>query len=323
MREKNDTSRLFLDTRLKFRHLRLLVALDDYRNIARAAESIGLSQPGASKLLADVERVLGVRLFERTSRGLEPNELSKVFIRRARAIVFELSKAGDELLALKSGHVGVVNVGVLGTRGLELVARAAKKMKLKEKYPLVQMWVDVGNTEYLMKRVADGELDFVVGWVTPDIDPSLFSVEMIGSEKFEFICAAGHPLLDKERVHLEDLVGAEWVLQSSDSLVRRASESLFAARGLPIPTPVITATSLLSMIILLQEMNAVSVATATAVRRFSSPGGFRVLPVADPIGSEKLGIVSLSQTAVEPTAQLFLDVIKEIAADTAGDQAVD
>ena len=323
MREQNDSSKLFLDTRLKFRHLRLLVALDDYRNIARAAESIGLSQPGASKLLADVERVLGVRLFERTSLGLEPNELSTTFIRRARAIIFELNKAGDELVALKSGHVGVVNVGALGTRGLELVARAAKRMKLKEKYPLVQMWVDVGNTEYLMKRVADGELDFVVGWVTPDIDPSLFSVEIIGNEKFEFICASGHPLLSKERVHLEDLVDVEWVLQSSDSLVRRASEALFAARGLPIPTPVITATSLLSMIVLLQEMNAVSVATATAVRRFSAPGGFRVLPVVDPIGSEQLGVVSQAQIAMEPTAQLFLEIIKEVAADGVGDQQTD
>jgi DNA-binding transcriptional LysR family regulator len=70
---------------------------------------------------------------------------------------------------------------------------------------------------------------------------------------------------------------------------------------------------------LLQELNAVSVATATAVRRFSAPGGFRVLPVVDPIGSEQLGVVSLTQIAMEPTAQLFLDIIKEIAAEGVSD----
>lgn len=323
MSEQNDTSRFFLDTRLKFRHLRLLVALDDYRNIARAAESIGLSQPGASKLLADVERVLGVRLFDRTSHGLAPSELSKRFIKRARAIVFELSKAGDELFALKSGHVGVVKVGALGTRGLELVALAAKRMKLKERYPLVQIQVDVGNTEYLMKQLADGALDFAVGWINPNFDPGLFSVEQIGNEKFEFICSKDHPLLGKDRVTLKDLTTAEWVLQPSDSLVRRASEALFAARGLPIPTPVITATSLLSMMLFLQEMNAVSAATATAVRRFSSPGGFQVLDVEDAIGSEQVGVVSSAQMGLEPTAQLFLDIIKDVAAGSANHQSDD
>lgn len=318
MTKLDDAPQSFLESKLKMRHLRLLVALDEHRNIVRAAESIGLSQPGASKLLADMEKVLGARLFERLPRGLEPNELGELLIRRAHVVVSVLSKAGDEFLALKSGHAGAVNVGALGTRGLELITAAANKMKMRERYPLIQTWIDVGNTEYLMKRLADGLLDCVIGWVARDIDPEMFSVEVIEHEKFNFICREGHPLLRKERVELEDLVEAEWVLQAPDSLVRRAAEALFAARGLPFPAPVITSTSLLSMLVFLQETDAVSVATATAVRRFSSPGGFRILPVAASIASEQLAIMRLRRTELKPSVLLFLEAVREASAHPAG-----
>src|SRR6478609_10267895 len=186
MRELNDPSILFLESRLKFRHLRLLVALDEHRNIVRAAESMKLSQPGASKLLADMEKVLGARLFERQPRGLEPNELGIIFIRRARVILSELKIAGSEFLELKSGHSGAVNVGAFSAPGLELIASALKSVRSKNSQ--IQLWVDVGNTEYLLKRLSDGALDFAIGWVTAEMDPDIFAIDVISREKFHFIC---------------------------------------------------------------------------------------------------------------------------------------
>jgi DNA-binding transcriptional LysR family regulator len=303
-----------LESKFKLRHFRLLAAIDEHRNIVRAAESIGISQPGASKLLAEMEKYLGARLFERRARGLEPYEMGSLLIRRSHVIISVLDKAGSDFYALKAGHAGSVNAGALGTRGLELITAAANRMRLGGKHPFVQSWIDVGNTEYLMKHLADGVLDCVIGWVTPDIDLATYAVETIEHEKFCFICREGHPLLRKDRVELEDLVEAEWVLQSPDSLVRRAAEALFAARGLPAPTPVITSTSLLSMLVFLQDTDAISVATATAVRRFSSAGGFRVLTVVEPVAPERVAIIVLNQTGMKPSVRLFLDVVRQAAA---------
>ncbi len=308
MRELNDPSILFLESRLKFRHLRLLVALDEHRNIVRAAESMKLSQPGASKLLADMEKVLGARLFERQPRGLEPNELGVIFIRRARVILSELKIAGSEFLELKSGHSGAVNVGAFSAPGLELIASALKSVRSKNSQ--IQLWVDVGNTEYLLKRLSDGALDFAIGWVTPEMDPDIFAIDVISREKFHFICRIDHPLMAKEKVQLEDLVGADWLLQSPDSLARRATEALFAANGLPIPEPMITTTSFLSMLVLLRESDAVSVASTAAIRLFASMGGFAVLPMSETLASEPLAVVCRAETELKPTARLFLNAVK-------------
>jgi DNA-binding transcriptional LysR family regulator len=62
----------FLKARLKTRQLLLLIALDDFRNIHRAADELNMTQPAASKQVKDLEEMLGVRLFDRLPRGMEP-----------------------------------------------------------------------------------------------------------------------------------------------------------------------------------------------------------------------------------------------------------
>ena len=71
-------------TRLKTRQLLLLIALDQQRNIHRAAESLSMTQPAASKQLRDLEDMLDVRLFERLPRGMLPTIFGEAMIRHAR-----------------------------------------------------------------------------------------------------------------------------------------------------------------------------------------------------------------------------------------------
>lgn len=62
----------FMKVRLKLRHLQLFIALDELRNLHRAAERLGMSQPAASKLLGELENQLGLVLFDRHPRGIAP-----------------------------------------------------------------------------------------------------------------------------------------------------------------------------------------------------------------------------------------------------------
>jgi len=103
----------FVRARLKLRHLQLLVALDEQRNLGRAAASLSVTQPAASKLLAEVETMLGTVLFERLPRGMEPNLYGEVLIRRARSVLIELEAAATELGAMRAGSTGRVTVGAV------------------------------------------------------------------------------------------------------------------------------------------------------------------------------------------------------------------
>lgn len=67
-----NVSQIALVNRLKFKHLALLVALDDARNLHQAAETINVAQPSASRMLSDIEEAFGFLLFERNARGMQP-----------------------------------------------------------------------------------------------------------------------------------------------------------------------------------------------------------------------------------------------------------
>ena len=114
----------FLRARLKTRQLLLLIALDDERNIHRAADALCMTQPAASKQLKDLEDMLEVKLFERHSRGMEPTLYGETMIRHARMALTSLSAAHDDIVALKNGLSGQVEVGVIMTPAMSLLPHA-------------------------------------------------------------------------------------------------------------------------------------------------------------------------------------------------------
>ena len=95
----------FNASRLKTRHLLLLLHLYEQRSVVRAAEAANMTQPAASKLLAEMEDMLGVQLFERHARGVEPTWYGQVLIRRARSALSEIGRAHDEIAALPADIV--------------------------------------------------------------------------------------------------------------------------------------------------------------------------------------------------------------------------
>lgn len=92
-----------LRSNLKLRHLQLLVALDQFRHLGRAAEFLAVTQPAVSKTLAEVERMLGMALFERSTRGTEPTAAGVSMVRFARSVLAGFERTRDEMAAEASG----------------------------------------------------------------------------------------------------------------------------------------------------------------------------------------------------------------------------
>ncbi len=99
--------------RIKMRYLLLLVAIDDFRSVHKAAEAMHITQPAATKLLGGLEQLVGVRLFIRSARGLTPNHYGESLIRHARSVVASIDVAWTELDELRAGAAGKVNVGTI------------------------------------------------------------------------------------------------------------------------------------------------------------------------------------------------------------------
>ena len=98
-------------SRLRMRQLRLLISLDELGSIHKAAQALSITQPGATKALNEIESTLGAVLFERTSKGLQANDLGRCVVRYARLINTDLAHLREEMLGILQGHGGRLAVG--------------------------------------------------------------------------------------------------------------------------------------------------------------------------------------------------------------------
>src|ERR1700741_818891 len=101
-----------------------MVNLDEHRSVLHAADASHMTQPAASKLLRELEETLGVELFIRHTRGVEPTWYGEILVRHARSALEELKHAFDEVVALRSGLSGQTAIGTVITSATDLVPRA-------------------------------------------------------------------------------------------------------------------------------------------------------------------------------------------------------
>jgi DNA-binding transcriptional LysR family regulator len=142
----------FLRARLKTRQLLLLIAIADEGNIHRAAETLNVSQPAASKLLKDLEDMMKVQLFERLPRGMRATLYGEVMIRHARIALASLGEAGSEIDSLKEGYVGNVRVGSIQGPAVTLIPEAINRAI--QARPLLRVSLLVESSDVLLERLA-------------------------------------------------------------------------------------------------------------------------------------------------------------------------
>lgn len=304
----NNEANWFLKARLKTRQLLLLVAIDDERNIHRAADLLHMTQPAASKQLKDLEDMLGVELFDRHPRGMTPTSYGEAMIRHARMALTSLSQAHDDILALKSGLSGQVDVGVIMTPGITLVPQAIAKVK--EHSPLLRIGVHMDNSNVLLDRLQHGTLDFMVARIIEGEDRANLQFEELEAEPVCVVARIEHPLLSKKGLKLADIAGAGWVLPPQGSILRHRFEMVFRREGLRPPINVIDTTATLAITSIVQQtdfLHVMPVSVANYCARFEM---LSVVPIDLPCTMDPYGIVTKTGQLLSPGAKILIDAIR-------------
>src|SRR3974390_2810987 len=97
--------------RIKLQHLKIVRAVADWGSMAKAAKHLAISQPVVSKIIADLEDMLGVRLFDRSPQGVEPTRYGRALLRRTVAVFDELRTSVDEIRFLADPTLGELRIG--------------------------------------------------------------------------------------------------------------------------------------------------------------------------------------------------------------------
>lgn len=302
----------FLKARLKTRQLLLLIALDDHRNIHRAADELNMTQPAASKQIKDLEEMLDVRLFERLPRGMEPTIYGETMIRHARMALTSLSLAHDDIVALKAGLTGQVEVGVIMTPAMALLPKAIAAVK--QQAPLLRIGVQMEQSNLLLDRLQRGMLDFMIGRILEKEESSGLIYEELTEEPACAVVRLGHPLLKVKGLVLEHIARQPWILPPQGSILRHRFDMMFRRAGLVPPSDVVDTTALLLITALLQQTDTLHVMPLEVAQYYASLNVLAILPIDLPCKMDAFGIIRQQDHLLSPGADLLLRAVRKSAA---------
>jgi DNA-binding transcriptional LysR family regulator len=309
-------SHWFIRARLKTRQLLLLVALAEEGNIHRASEVLNMTQPAASKLLKDLEDVLGVLLFDRLPRGMRPTAYGEAMIRHARVALASLNHAHDEVQALKAGRFGQVTVGAITTPGIMLLPQAIAQVK--QTHPTLRVRLEVETSDVLMERMAQGKVDILVARLFAQHDKTSLRFESMAEEPAVAVVRPGHPLLSIDKLSLRDLGTWGWIVPPEGSVLRHRFDLMFREQGLDAPENLIETGALLFVTKMIAESDMVGLLAGDVGRYYARHNIVAVLPIELPCRMDAFGLITRTDRPLSPAARVMLGAIKSAAADSYG-----
>jgi DNA-binding transcriptional LysR family regulator len=307
-----DSSPWYVRTRLKTRQLLLVVALAEEGNIHRAAAALSMTQPAASKLLRELEDMLGAVLFERMPRGMRPTLYGETLIRHARAVLGSLDQAQEELGALKAGRLGQVSVGAITSPGVRMLPAAVAA--LKRTHANLRVLVEIDASNVLLERLAQEKLDVVIGRLSAEYDNLPLQYEPLASEP---VCAAvrpGHPMLDGPPLALADVARHTWVVPPAGSVLRHRFDLMFQRASLAPPANVVETSALLFVTRVLEQSDMIAVLAEDVARYYAAHGMVAILPLPMDCPMDDFGIVTRADRLLSPAALVMIDALRVASA---------
>lgn len=287
--------------RLSLKHLRLIAAIAEHRQLSVAASVLSITQPAASRSLAEVEAMVGAPLFERHPRGMRATLLGEGLARRARLILDEVGRAAEEVSQLSHGRGGVVRIGSVTGAAVGYVVPAIRALKVAA--PGVEIHVEVATSDELAAGLAAMRLDIILGRIPAGARPGDFAAERARGERVRLIASAGHRLAGRARVGLADLVDDPWVMQGPGAPIRRAIEEAFLDLGLAPPGNVVNSASLLVTLAMLRDADVVTpVSQEVAGLLTGARGGLMILPLIEEITVPPYSLITLRNRSLSPAA---------------------
>src|SRR5450755_2305128 len=189
--------------RLKMSHLHMIVALEEHEMVSAAASALNISQPAASRMIAEMESLLDAQLCERLSRGVRLTPLGHSLARHARSVLLQLLQAEQEISDMRTGRSGAVAIGAVSAPAIDLAAPAIGK--IRSIFPRIELNMKIDTSNALARELLASRLDFIIARVPDDLDPALFDWLTIGVEEACLIVRSGHPLLAHSPVRLGQL----------------------------------------------------------------------------------------------------------------------
>jgi DNA-binding transcriptional LysR family regulator len=298
--------------RLTLRSLHTLVTVARRGSMAKAAAELAITQPAVSKMVADMEHTLGVRLLDRKPQGVEPTLYAQALLKWGDTVFEDLRHAVREIQSLADPAAGEIWVG--GNSPMVEGLLPAAVDRLSRQYPRILFHVtQVIVPEQSFAELRARKLDLVVGRLPQRHMDSDLNTEILFEEPLFVMAGVTSRWAKRRRIELAELIDEPWVLPQSDSAIGSVVTEAFRASGLDSPRRGVVCSGL--------QFTYAMVATGRYLGMFPRSllhfGGKRfaieILPMDLPIKPRPVAIVTLKNRTTSPVVASFIDCLRTVA----------
>lgn len=296
--------------RLRMRQVSLMLAICDTGTLREAATELGMTQPAATKMLHELERALGVALFDRVGRGLVLNVAGQSVLDHFKGMVGTVQSLTRELDAIRKGVHGSLSVGSIMAASPATLTQAV--IAIRDQLPLLSIRITTGTSDVLTQALDAGELDVVIGRPVAHSGTD-YDFHPLEHEDLCLIVANDHPVLADETISLQSLLPFPWILQSSASPMRELVDREFRSAGLKTPTTLIETSSILTTVDLISKTRMVAVIPTSVAETMGQGGLIRQLPYRLTHQLDPFGILLRCDRPLSQAAEVFVELLRRDA----------
>jgi len=285
--------------------LRLVLAVAQTGSFTVAAERALISQPALSRAVKDVERIVGVRLFDRTTRSVTLTVDGQEFVRVAEEIVRTCEDGLGRYRAYREGRYGTVTVAALPALAACVMPFTCRQFA--ELRPDVQVRILEGNAAEVLAHVRSGRADIAVTEAPRATDG--LQIWSIGEDQMVAVSVKGHPVAAGPEISWR-----EWATHPLVAFADSARSDEACLRSGAEPRRAYVADSAATVVGLVAAGLGVAAMPLSALP-LSAHASVVVTPLVEPRLAQPLAVVSRTVPALAPPSRAFLEVLRDVRFD--------
>jgi DNA-binding transcriptional LysR family regulator len=300
--------------RLRLRDLHIFFTTVQRGSMAKAAQTLGITQPAVSKVIADLEHTLGVRLLDRGAQGVESTKYGRALLMRANAAFDELRQSVRDIEFLADPTVGEVRIGCQETFAAAILPSVIHKFS--QAYPRVVLHVEqLGSLAAESSALRERNIDLGMFLLVKPHDEKLFAddlnVEVLFLEQMVIVAGRESPWARRRKIDIAELIDEPWVLTESDTLSYLRIAEAFATRGLGAPKRILQTLSTHIRVNLASSGSHITTVANSTLRVYGTRFALKALPVELPDRPWPAVIVTLKNRTLSPVVEHFIEHVRD------------
>jgi DNA-binding transcriptional LysR family regulator len=298
--------------RLRLRDLHILSTVVQWGSMAKAASHLAMSQPAVSEAIANLEAALGVRVLDRTPRGVEPTLYAGALLRRGLVVFDELRQGIKEIEFLADPTAGEVRIGCIESLTAAFVPKVIDQFL--RKYPRVL--VHVVNTQLAtqeFRELHERTVDLMLGRILKPVADDEIDAEILFQDEYFVVAGSRSPWARRRKIALADLLDEPWILVPPNNVFAPFMAQAFSAQGLELPRAAVTSFSAAIRTQLVATGRFLTIMAGSMLRAYAERWDLRALPIALDALSFPVAIFKLKHRTVSPVVEKFVEHLRAAA----------